>query len=868
MTSQSSVKPFLASAAWCLVLGAGVRPISAQEVGPKDAPDGPVPSVEATETAAAGPVQFRLSPDQPAARPNHPPISLIPPMPMPTQPEGLGAAAASSGPGKGVLFDPRTRKVTEFDSGFGVLKEGTFMGGGYAGADGGESVDESLRPANPSAAFTLISTAARAADPWRMNVKVVLRFGVSYFVCSGTMRDARTVLTAGHCVHQGGPSGNWADEIWVYPGWDGAGSLVPPETTSNPYGWAHSTALGSWTGWTASGDITYDVGLVALDRAVGVLTGWFGWYYGGSCAFWTSTTINNASYPAESCGGGLHTGQDMYFWSGLFNSCPSDRRLGLNTSPGCLNAIWGGMSGSGVYIVDSGNRYVHGITSTSNRSTYAEYQRQWQDWVDWSNNTFIPTSGRGAAFDLQPLDVNAAPAVIPAGGSTTLLNHLATNATNGTANGTWTFRVYLSTNDNIETSDTLLSTQSYNWDFAALGSVTVNMAQVTIPPNTPPGNYYLGLIYDNATDANASNNDTDGWDAVPIRVTKPDLDITALAAPVSARPGDSIDVSNTVQNIGSAASGAFRVGLYYSVDSTCTTGDTLMTFRPLASLDAGATSAAITPVTIPAGATPGTRYVCAIADDLGQVTESNEGNNTAFTAISIVQADLTVSVLSGPANASPGSGIVISNTVGNAGTTASGPFRMGLYLSTDATCTTGDVLVGSRAVASLGPGIASNANTAATIPAATALGAYFLCGIADDLGAVAESSEANNTRSSPVNVVSATPVITLKVNGQHPSPPTVPVAGPTLVTLDVSPSTYTASVDWYWAIIYNGQIVWVTSTGLSATPAPWFNAPPVALTNVTLLNLNLPAATTMTNVVFMLNAGTTVSFDFITATRP
>jgi hypothetical protein len=866
MRRQNAVRWVLASVASCLVLGASV-PIAAQEVRPKDAPDGPAPSVEAQEAAATGPVQFHSSPDLPAAVPNHPPIQLIPPMPMPNT-EEQGAVSTSSGPGKGILIDTRTRKTREFDPGFSVVKEGASMGGGYAGADGGSSVDESMLPATLSGPFSLISAASRATDPWRMNVKLVLRFGTSYFVCSGTMRDARTVLTAGHCVHQGGPTGNWADEIWVYPGWDGVGSIIPPDSITNPYGWAHSTALGSWSNWTSGGDITYDVGIVALDRAVGALTGWFGWSFGGSCAYWTSTTVNNASYPAESCGGGLHTGRDMYYWFGTFDSCPSDRRLGLVTVPGCLNAIWGGMSGSGVYIIDNGSRYVHGITSTSNRSTAATYQRQFQSWVEWNNDTFIPTYGRGAAFDLQPLDVNAGPSVIPAGGSTTLLNHLATNATNGTANGNWTYRVYLSTNDNIDPGDTLLSTQNYNWDFAALGSVTVNGVQVTIPESTPPGVYYLGVIYDNATDGNTSNNDTDGWDAVRITVTKPDLDITAISVPASAKPGDSFDVSNTVRNIGSAASGAFRVGLYYSVNNVCSTGDTFLASRTVASLGSGASSAAFTPVTIPASATPGTRYICAIADYAGLVAESNESNNSDFAAINIVQADLSVSVLSGPAKASPGGGISISNTVGNAGTAASGAFRMGLYLSTDSICTTGDVLIGSRAVASLAPGIASNANTAVTIPAGTALGAYFLCGIADDLGAVAESNEANNTRASAVNVVSATPIITLKVNGQHPTPPTVPVAGPMLLTLDVSPTTYSASVDWYWAVVYNGQILWRTPAGFSTTRAPWVSSPPVVLNNVTLLNLTLPPASTMTNVVFMVNGGAVVSADVITATRP
>jgi hypothetical protein len=96
----------------------------------------------------------------------------------------------------------------------------------------------------------------------------------------------------------------------------------------------------------------------------------------------------------------------------------------------------------------------------------------------------------------------------------------------------------------------------------------------------------------------------------------------------------------------------------------------------------------------------------------------------------------------------------------------------------------------------------------------------------------------------------------------------VTVTGPTLLTLDVSPSTFTAPVDWYWALYYKGTLSWVTSGGVSTTPAPWFHAPPVALTNVTLLNFTLPPASSITNFVFMLNGTTLVSLDEITAARP
>jgi hypothetical protein len=112
------------------------------------------------------------------------------------------------------------------------------------------------------------------------------------------------------------------------------------------------------------------------------------------------------------------------------------------------------------------------------------------------------------------------------------------------------------------------------------------------------------------------------------------------------------------------------------------------------------------------------------------------------------------------------------------------------------------------------------------------------------------------------------PVITLRINGQHPTPPVVTVSGPTLLTLDVSPGTLTAPVDWYWAFDFNGTLFWVTSGGISTTPAPWFHAPPVALTNVTLFNLTLPPASTITNLVFMADGASALSFDFITATRP
>jgi len=477
-----------------------------------DPPEGPVPSVQASETDGGG-ESFSPGGDAPLLYPSHPPIDQIPPLPMPEPPVSVEPFDSSTPAGSGIIYNPSTGEETVIPPQDSASSDEPAQGGGYNGPDGVGNEDIGLE-----AMFADMYQITNTGDfPWRMNCKLVMRFGTSWYVASGSMIDAETVLTAGHCVNQGG-GGSWADEIWVYPGYDGTGWDVPPPYTVGAYGWGHGTYFASWSGWTVDGNFDYDLGVVRITRGVGMLTGWYGWAYGGNCDYHTGLTYNNASYPAENCPlAGLHNGLDMYYWSGHFDACPGNQ-LQLYTGGGhCFDTVWGGMSGSGAYFIDT-NRYVHAVCSTSNRYDRGNYCRQFEAWVTFVNSNFIPGS-RGSSFDLQALDLNAEPSTILAGTQTTLLNHFATNPTNGTASSTWTFRVYLSTNDNISSSDTLLSTQHYTRTFGAMSSTRVNMVQVTIPVDTPEGDYWLGVIYDSATDGVYSNNDTSGWDAVPIHVT-------------------------------------------------------------------------------------------------------------------------------------------------------------------------------------------------------------------------------------------------------------------------------------------------------------------------------------------------------------
>jgi CARDB/Cep192 domain 4/Bacterial pre-peptidase C-terminal domain len=238
--------------------------------------------------------------------------------------------------------------------------------------------------------------------------------------------------------------------------------------------------------------------------------------------------------------------------------------------------------------------------------------------------------------------------------------------------------------------------------------------------------------------------------------------------------------------------------------------------------------------------------------------------DVALTGTGIQLPDLVVSALTAPALAAPGTVVNLANTVGNTGAANAGAFTVGFYLSTDTTCTVADTFLTSRNIASLAAGATNAVNTPVTIPAATPFSTRYFCAIADTGGAQTETSEVNNTAFRAVSVVSPVPIVTLKVNGLHPTPPVVSTPGPMLLTLDISPSTWTTPADWYWAIVSGSTVLWVTPGGISTTPGKLVTAVPGTLTNVPLLDITLPSGTSLTNVFFLQSGTTTLSLDSIT----
>ena len=153
----------------------------------------------------------RAQPSADRAHPSHEDAS---------QDRGHDAADKSQGPGKGVIFDVRTRKSFEIAAKPSEAKDGLFMGGGYSGAReaGGAGLEEALQPDSPSAPFTLLSGCHPGSRPLaderegRLSLRRQLLRLLGYDARCPDGPDRRPLRARRRRRR------TWADEVWVYPG--------------------------------------------------------------------------------------------------------------------------------------------------------------------------------------------------------------------------------------------------------------------------------------------------------------------------------------------------------------------------------------------------------------------------------------------------------------------------------------------------------------------------------------------------------------------------------------------------------------------------------------------------------------------------
>ena len=334
-----------------------------------------------------------------------------------------------------------------------------------------------------------------------------------------------------------------------------------------------------------------------------------------------------------------------------------------------------------------------------------------------------------------------------------------TTKNNGSGVGEVTTSFYLSTDTvlNLAGGDVALGTRVIT---ALAAGVSDPSAANSFPiPSGKAGTFYV-IAKADGPDLITETNEANNTKVSALIKIGGDLTVTALTAEVDMGLG-TITITDTTKN-GTAGSpvNASTTKFWLSKDTVLTTGtggDTSLGTRlvpALGNLVSDSSNTATTTFSIPSGKA-GTFYVIAKADVLLDNTETNETNNTKVSAVIKIGGDITVSTLTALVDMGLGT-ITVTDKTQNATTgTAVGSSTTKFWLSKDTvlnTGTSGDTVLGTRAVPSLGNLVSDNSDTATTtfsIPSGMA-GAFYVIAKADATGLNAESNEANNTKVSAV----------------------------------------------------------------------------------------------------------------------
>lgn len=351
--------------------------------------------------------------------------------------------------------------------------------------------------------------------------------------------------------------------------------------------------------------------------------------------------------------------------------------------------------------------------------------------TDESNNT------RSRVIELGPdLTVTAVSAPsAAAAGATITVQDTTRNAGIGSAPASTT-RYYLSVDSAFDAGDTPIGSRAV--PALAQGASSTGSGPAILPAGIG-GDFYIIAV------ANADS----GVDADPTNNTRarlisigPDFIVTAVTAPATAGAGSVVTIGDSTRNTASAAAPASVIHYYLSPTSTLGPEALLIGSRNVPGLAAGATSTGSVTLTIPSTAPSGRQYVIAKADGPDDIPELSEVNNTRNRSIS-VGPNLTVSSFTVPGTGAVGGTISVTDAVLNDGAGTAFTFTVGFYLSIDSTLDAGDILLGSRSIASLAAGATSSATTSLGLPA-VAPGRYNIIARVDSGETVSELDEADN----------------------------------------------------------------------------------------------------------------------------
>jgi subtilase family serine protease len=450
---------------------------------------------------------------------------------------------------------------------------------------------------------------------------------------------------------------------------------------------------------------------------------------------------------------------------------------------------------------------------------------QRQDEADETNNAFaLPIALSGP-------DLVVSDATSPTQGS--LGNSFAVSWTvtnqgdTGTLASYWYDTVYISSDPYLDYTDTFVTNSFVNRQLNQDGSYTIN--QNISLPSTEIGdrhlifatdnyrssyNSYYDYYYDNRQgEINEANN----FRAIPIHLTAADIFVSGVSTSSFATLGETLNVSWTVTNQGSAtASADWWDAIYLSDDPYLDTssynyndiylgGAFAGNKTPLSAGDSYTLDANIRIADV----LPGSKYLIFAGDSNRAQAESNENNNYYAIPIALTASDLTVSATSAPATAAIGDSVEVSWTVNNQGiTNALNQWDDGVYISDDTTLDWTDRLLSSESISVQAP-LAAGASYTITkniLLPNTSTGNRYLLFAADRLGNLRETNENNNVKAVQIALTPSQADLAVAVTASAPA--TAAYGDEILLSWIVTnQGTTTASATWTNAVYLSNDAV-------------------------------------------------------------
>jgi subtilase family serine protease len=357
----------------------------------------------------------------------------------------------------------------------------------------------------------------------------------------------------------------------------------------------------------------------------------------------------------------------------------------------------------------------------------------------------------GAFPDLVITGQTASSSVIVGG----TVNIAAYTKNNGNVSATSNYvRYWLSDDATLNTStDRFLGYNSVNT--LAVGSSEYDSFSFTYDASWGTGTKYIFFEADGygyVSESNESNNVA--YSAITINGL-PDLVIISQYAPSSATVGSTVSISGYTYNQGTAIAGSNYVRYWLSDDATLNTStDRFLGYNSVNTLAVGSSEYDSFSFTYDASWGTGTKYIFFEADGYGYVSESNESNNVAYSAITINGLpDLVIISQYAPSSATVGSTVSISGYTYNQGTAIAGSNYVRYWLSDDATLNTStDRFLGYNSVNTLAVGSSEYDSFSFTYDASWGTGTKYIFFEADGYGYVSESNESNNVAYSAITI--------------------------------------------------------------------------------------------------------------------